>query len=177
MNHSITFPTYTTKTIQLILGVALLFAASQISIEIKPVPITLQTVAIMLIGLTYSPKLAFTTIASWIIGGVAGLPMFVHFNAGLAELLGPKGGYLVGFLVAGTLMAYLKQRVFYSNSYLYTALNCVVGSAIIYTFGVSWLAKFFGWSQAINLGLIPFIIPGIIKIFLLSAAIKLCKIK
>lgn len=164
-----------TKALQELLtilgGVVLLFASSQIDIPLKPVPITLHTVAVMLIGLTYSPKLAAQSLLLWLGLGAIGAPMFSGFHGGLPYMCGPTGGYLVGFLVSATLMAYLKEKLALNSVLSNTAL-CLVGTILVYSLGVLWLSSLIGFESALIHGVYPFILPGIIKIALLCTALK-----
>ena len=90
-------------------GVVLLFAASQIEIPLQPVPITLQTVAVMLIGLTYTPRRALESLLIWLGFAAAGFPVLTGFNGGFAYLTGSTFGYLLGFVMSAYVMATLKK--------------------------------------------------------------------
>ena len=80
-----------------VMGIGLMFLCSQYSIPIQPVPITLSMLGVLLIGLTYTPKQAAYTMGGWILLGAMGFPMFAGFKSGIPALLGPTGGYIVGF--------------------------------------------------------------------------------
>jgi biotin transport system substrate-specific component len=148
--------------IKVILGIAMLFASAQIIIPIKPVPITMQTIAVCLIALTYSTRLAFITILSYIIAGIMGIPMFHAFRSGLEAFAGYTGGYLFGFLIAVPLMSGIKQYL--PKNFLSITFICIIGHIAIYFFGVLWLATFIGLKQALYSGLIIYIPSGIVKI-------------
>jgi biotin transport system substrate-specific component len=163
----------TTRNKDLILaamGVALMFICAQASIPLRPVPITLQTLGVLLIGLTYTPRQAFYAMGSYILLGALGAPVFSNLHGGLEVLLSPRGGYIFGWLFAAVAMAYL-ARLWPAKAWWGFMLNSLVGSIIIYACGLPWLARFIGWQQAWMLGFVPFIIPGIFKAFLLSGAI------
>lgn len=155
-------------------GVILLFAASQIEIPLHPVPITLQTVAVMLIGLTYSPRRAVEALLLWIGLGVLGFPMFCGFSGGAHILVGPTAGYIVGFVIAAYFMAMLKEK-FSLSSWRTDVLLCLMGTVIIYAFGVLWLSQLIGFSNALGHGLLPFILPGIVKAGLLCTGLKILR--
>lgn len=155
-------------------GVVLLSLTAQISIPLQPVPITLQTFGVLLIGLTFERKAAIHSIASYLAIGALGAPVFAHFTGGLPYLLGPTGGYLFGFLLAVVMMSALKPYL-NSRSLLQLALNALTGTAIILASGVAWLAAFVGTEQAVTLGLMPFILPGLIKAGLLAVALRYLK--
>ncbi len=156
---------------QFLIGVGLLFACSQIQIPLKPVPITLQTVAIMLIGLTYKPRQAFEVIFAYLLLGATGVPVFSEFSGGYAYLLGPTGGYFVGFLVAAPLTAWIFSKITH-KTWGGIFASCIVGQAMIYIFGVAWLTKFIGFDAAIQSGVVPFILPGVFKTILLASIVK-----
>lgn len=159
------------NSVQVVLGVMLLFACSQIQIPLNPVPITLQTLAVMLIGLTYKPKQAFEAIFAYLLLGAAGVPVFSEFSAGYAYLFGPTGGYFAGFLVAAPLTAWIFTK-FAQKTWGAIFGSCAAGQALIYILGVSWLTKFIGFESAIKAGVLPFILPGIVKTFILASIIR-----
>lgn len=149
------------------LGVLALFAGSQLSIPIKPIPITFQTIVISLIGLTYSPHLAFFTVLAYISSGVLGLPMFIKFSSGLHHITGVTGGYLLGFLIAAPIMGIIKNKV--SRKFSGIMLSCLIGHSIIYILGICWLSTFIGLKEAIYSGFIIYIPTGLVKIVIFSA--------
>ena len=159
---------------QIVLGVSILFCCAQISIPIQPIPITFQTVGIMLIGLCYTRARAVKTVLSYLTLGLIGIPVFANFCSGPAVLLGPKGGYLIGFLLAVTAMSYARERIF-KETWLTMLCNCALGHAAIYLCGVSWLSFFVGAAQAVQLGFVPFILPGCIKAIILSFGVRSIK--
>ncbi len=155
-------------------GVILLFAASQIEIPLKPVPITLQTVAVMLIGLTYTPRRAVEAHLIWLGLAAVGLPVLSGFAGGLAYFGGPTLGYLVGFVLSVYVMAMLKEK--YSlNSWISDALLCLLGTVIVFSLGVAWLSQLIGFSNALMHGVVPFILPGLVKAGLLCTALQIIR--
>jgi biotin transport system substrate-specific component len=155
--------------LKIVLGVAILFCCSQISLPLKPVPITMQTVGVLLIGLFYERRQALMTMLSYITLGVAGLPVFTH---GTAYIIGgPTTGYLLGFLAASIAMPLFREWVKKETPWT-MFINCLLGTTFIYALGVAWLASLFGFEKAIQVGLVPFIIPGCIKAVLLSQAVR-----
>lgn len=156
-------------------GVFLLFLTTQIIIPLEPVPITLQTVGVLLIGLTFTRKIALQSVALYLALGLAGVPVFTHFSGGFYKLIGPTGGYLIGFFMAVICMTTLRQYLYNKNGF-YIALNCLFGTLIIFCFGIGWLTHLIGFEAAIKGGLMPFIIPGCIKIALLAVAVRYLKL-
>ncbi|MGL4859067.1 MAG: biotin transporter BioY, partial [Enterobacteriaceae bacterium] len=96
-------------------GVLLLFVMSQISIPLQPVPVTLQTVAVMLIGLTWQRAAAIKTVSVYLLLGAMGMPLFADFSAGYGVFMGPTGGYLAGFLLAVWVMTSAGSRLNYQR--------------------------------------------------------------
>lgn len=148
------------------LGVFALFAAAQIQIPIKPIPITLQTIVISIIGLSYSPRLSFVTLLSYLTLGALGAPMFIKYSGGLSYMSGMTAGYLLGFLIAAPTISYLKRS--FSDKFLGVMACCMIGHTIIYALGVTWLASFIGWEKALYSGFLIYIPSGIVKITLFS---------
>ncbi len=156
---------------QIALGTGLLACCSQLTINIQPVPITMQTVAVLLIGLFYSHKTAIKTVLTYLAMGAMGAPVFSNFGAGFAHFLLPKAGYLFGFLACVAVMTYFRERIG-RESFLTQAIACLLGSIALYACGISWLACFVGVSKAFYLGFVPFIIPGLIKGGIVAYATK-----
>ena len=153
-----------------VMGIGLMFLCSQYSIPIQPVPITLSMLGVLLIGLTYTPKQAAYTMGGWILLGAMGFPMFAGFKSGIPALLGPTGGYIVGFFFAPVTMACL-ARLLPTKAWWGFIINSLVGAIISYAFGLSWLAHLIGWSKAWQFGFVPFIMPDLLKAVCLSGAI------
>ncbi|MGX6960629.1 MAG: biotin transporter BioY [Rickettsia endosymbiont of Pentastiridius leporinus] len=165
------------QALEIALGVALLAICSQIVIPMKPIFISLQTVAVMFIGITYNRASGPLTILSYITLGAAGVPIFGEFSSGLGILVGPTAGYLAGFLIAVYVMASLRDKIFTSNKWLNQISLCLIGNAIITGLGWLWLSKFLGLKEAFYSGVLFFIIPGIIKSILLIGLINIVKPK
>lgn len=162
------------EVVQILIGVGLLACCSQISIPLKPVPITMQTVAVMLIGLFYSQKQAIRTVLSYLAVGAMGAPVFANFGGSIAHFLQPSAGFLFGFLACVAVMTAFKEKV--NKDTFFTQLAaCALGTVVVFACGISWLALFVGVSNAFWLGLVPFIIPGIIKSLIVAYATKRIK--
>jgi len=145
------------KAALVILGVALLTLSAKVQVPFWPVPMTLQTLVVLLIGASYGARLAGVTLGSYLAIGAAGLPVFAG-GAGIAYMAGPTGGYLCGFFIAAILLGYLSDRGVGRN--LPSALLLfVAGEIVIFAFGVGWLAMLIGLERAVAGGLVPFL-PG-----------------
>ncbi len=152
----------------LILGASWIIAFSaQISIIVpfSPVPITGQTLAVLLAGLILGKKLGTAAVAFYLAQGAAGLPIFAGGKSGLVVLLGPTGGYLFGFLAAAYIVGMLSE-LRYKRSLIQASTALVIGNVIIYFCGLAWLARFVGESQVLQLGLYPFLIGDLLKVVL-----------
>ncbi len=136
-----------------------LAALSQIAIG-YPVPTTLQTLGVMLIGLTFGLRMGGATLALYLFGGAIGLPFFAPFGAATS-------GYLAGFLVAALLIGFLADRGF-TRSWAGTFMALIAGESIIFTLGVAWLAFALNLTagEAIAAGFTPFVFVDLVKVAL-----------
>ncbi|MBP7190701.1 MAG: biotin transporter BioY [Rickettsiaceae bacterium] len=151
---------------KVVLAVLLLAASAQLSIPLNPVPITLQTCLVMVIGLTYSPMAAFLGTVTYVFLGSIGAPIFQNFTYGF---FGVTAGYKVGFIASATLTAYVRH--IFGDGKLKTVLYCMLGTAVIFVFGVAWLSTIIGFEAAIFEGGIKFIPTGLIKIGIVSSIV------
>lgn len=152
----------------LVLGTSWLIAVSaQISINLpfSPVPITAQTLIILLAGLVLGKNRGSAAVAAYLIQGPIGLPFFAGGKSGLSTLIGPTGGYLFGFLAAVYIIGMLSE-LRHERSIFQAAIAMVIGNSIIYIFGLVWLDCFVEESQALQLGLYPFLVGNVLKIAL-----------
>ncbi|MCE2993241.1 MAG: biotin transporter BioY [Alphaproteobacteria bacterium] len=150
-----------------IIGSLLLFVMGQIAIPLEPVPITLHTVAVMLIGMTYDKKSAVSSVISYILIGAMGAPVFHDFTSGIAILTGTSAGYLFGFIPAVYFMSSLRER--FRPSILRDIAAGTLGTIAIFICGISVLTLFVGFESAIIYGLLPFIISGAFKILMTAS--------
>ena len=141
-----------------------LAALSQVAVG-APVEMTLQTFGVLLIGLTFGARLAFASIAAYLIQGAMGLPVFSAGDGGLVYLFGPTGGYLFGFLFAATLIGFLADRGL-TRSWLGTIIALLAGTAVIYALGLPWLGSIFGYDKMLEYGFTPFVLGDTIKLVL-----------
>jgi biotin transport system substrate-specific component len=152
------------------LGAALLAISSKVQVPFWPVPMTLQTAVVLLIGASYGARMAGATLISYLAAGAVGLPVFAS-GAGLAYMAGPTGGYLAGFFLAAVVMGWLSDKG-YGRS-IFGALGLMlVGQALIFGFGVAWLSALFGVGKAVAGGLTPFIPAEALKTALAAALLS-----
>ncbi|WP_340819624.1 biotin transporter BioY [Methanolobus sp. WCC4] len=142
----------------------------KIPVPISPVPITLQTFFILLAGAMLGARWGTISVIVYLLLGIAGLPVFSGGSSGLGMFFGPTGGYLIGFAVGALVIGYLCDRYGREKIHM-NALFMFAGLAVIYLLGILQLMNVasLGLSEALALGLIPFIPGSILK--LLAAAI------
>lgn len=148
------------------IGNILLIIATKISIPLFPVPVTMQTLGVLFISMIYGWRLGGLTLSVYLIEGLMGLPVF----AGVLQ--GPTAGYLLGFLLAGLLTGFVSERG-WGRSKIGVFILGVLGSIVIYSCGVAILSRFVGFTQAIALGVIPFLAIDAVKVLLLTIIVPL----
>ena len=145
-------------------GSVLITLCTQISLPLFPVPMTLQTFAVFLIGLTYGWRLGGITVALYLLEGALGLPVFSGGKGGMIVFMGPTAGYLVGFLLAATACGWFAERGF-DRSYFKLLVALLVGNVLLYAPGLLWLGTLIGWDKPVlEYGLYPFIGGDLLKI-------------
>ena len=150
----------------LVAGFSLVIALSaQVAIPLPftPVPVTLQTLAVLLAGCLLGSGRGALAVIAYIGEGAAGLPVFSGGRAGVAHLLGPTGGYLLGFVAAAYLVGLLAERGAL-RSWPGTLLALVLGNVVLYIPGIVWLGAFTGMDTAVTFGLLPFLAGDVLKI-------------
>jgi biotin transport system substrate-specific component len=152
-----------------LIGSAVLWASAKIQVPFYPVPMTLQTLAVLGLGMAYGWRLAFATLLLYLAQGVFGLPVFAgtpEKGIGLAYIMGPTGGYLLGFLLAATLCGWLAERG-WDRNVATTALAMLLGNIVIYVPGLLWLGALVGWDKPVlEWGLTPFLAGDATKLVL-----------
>ncbi|MEA3311680.1 MAG: biotin transporter BioY [candidate division WOR-3 bacterium] len=140
-----------------------LAARVYIPLQFTPVPITGQTLMVLLAGTLLGSKRGAASVITYLGLGVAGIPLFAGGGVGFARLFGPTGGYLIGFVAAAYVTGYLAERG-WDRRIFTAALAMLAGSVIIYIFGLPRLAVFTGWDRVLALGLYPFIAGDMVKL-------------
>ena len=147
-----------------IIGSFLLAISSKVQIPITPVPVTLQTLVLLVMSMFLGWRGAVGATSLYLFQGAIGLPVFAH-GGGFVILFGPTGGYLFGFLIASLVVGYLAEKG-WDKSVVLTFTSMTIGTLIIYLFGVIWLSYLKDLNTALVFGLLPFITPDILKICL-----------
>ena len=155
-----------------IFGSILLTISAKIKIPFYPVPMTMQTFVVLLLGVTFGYRIAIAAVGLYLLEGIFGLPVFSNSpekGIGIVYFTGPTMGYLIGFLLASFFAGYLN---FKTNIFL-IFLKLIFSVSFIYIFGVIWLGTLIGWDKPIiKLGVTPFLLAELFKILLLTFLTK-----
>ncbi len=157
-------------------GTALLTLSAKISVPFFPVPMTFQSLVVLLIGAAFGPRLAAATLVAYLAEGAAGLPVFAgtpEKGIGLAYMVGPTGGFLLGFLIAATLVGWL-TALGAARDIWTSALAVLAGTIAIYIPGLLWLGAVVGWDKPVlEWGLYPFLYGDVLKLVIAALALPL----
>ena len=155
-----------------LIGTIFLAISSKIKIPFYPVPMTMQTLVILIIGISFGWKLGIVTVSLYLFEGIIGLPVFSgtpEKGIGLVYFTGPTMGYLIGFLSA----SYLASKVNNEDSFLLVFSKLIIATSTIYILGLIWLGTLIGWDKPIiALGAKPFLLAEIFKVALLALITK-----
>lgn len=150
-----------------LLGSWLLAASAQVSVPMWPVPATLQSMVVLLLGALGGPAMGLAAVGAYLAQGAAGLPFFAAGTAGPAVLVGPTAGYLAGFLLAAWVAGFARGLGWWRQGAVLLAAHLV-----LFVPGVAWLAGFTGWARAVEIGFLVFVPGTILKT---AAALALVK--
>jgi biotin transport system substrate-specific component len=152
-----------------VIGSLLLTISAKIQVPFWPVPMTMQTFVVLVLGVAYGWRLAGATVLLYLAQGALGLPVFAG-GGGIAYMAGPTGGYLAGFLLAAVAVGWLAERG-WARSAPSTLAAMLIGTAIIFGCGIAWLSTLIGLPQAVSAGLVPFLLSEAVKIALATALV------
>ena len=154
------------------IGSIILTVSAKIKIPFYPVPMTMQTFIVLLLGISFGYKIALATVSLYLLEGILGLPVFSNSperGVGLAYFTGPTMGYLIGFLSACFLASLVKN----DDNYFLIFFKLIFSVSTIYILGILWLGTLLGWDKPIlKLGVLPFLIAEIFKMCLLTLIAK-----
>ena len=156
------------KKISIVLfGTLLLTISAKIKVPFYPVPMTMQTFVVVLIGITLGWKLGLATVFAYLFEGAIGLPVFAgtpEKGIGISYMVGPTGGYLVGFLSSVFIAGFVNLNKNIIIKFFLISLSVLA----IYITGVPWLAYLAGWEVAYIWGIKNFVLAEIFKISILA---------
>ena len=154
------------------LGTIVLTISAKIKIPFYPVPMTMQTLVVLFLGLAFGYKIGLATVGVYLLEGIIGIPVFSNSpekGVGLVYFTGPTMGYLIGFLSAVFFSGYLN---FKKNIFI-VFIKLIFSVSTIYLFGALWLGTLIGWDKPIlKLGVTPFLLAELFKICLLTILAK-----
>jgi biotin transport system substrate-specific component len=156
-----------------VLGTVFLALSSYVEVPMVPVPVTMQTFAVALIGALYGWRLGGITITVWLIQGALGLPVLAGGAAGAHHFIGPTGGYLFAFPVAGMIMGWLAGRGWTGQRVGMAFVGMLISNVLCLVLGALWLAALIGVEQAVMAGVAPFLVGAVLKSALGAMVLKL----
>ena len=155
-----------------LIGSIILAVSSKIKIPFYPVPMTMQTFVVLMIGIVFGWKLGLATVSLYLFEGIIGLPVFSgtpEKGLGLVYFTGPTMGYLLGFLVA----VYISGKFNYDSNIIKNFFKLLLATSFIYILGMTWLGNLIGWDKPIfQLGAQPFLLAELFKILIVTFAIS-----
>ena len=162
--------------IGVLLGSLLIAMLAQISIHIpfSPVPITGQTIGVLLVGGILGSRKGLLSVIAYISEGSLGLPVYAKMSAGFPVLFGPTGGYILSFIPAVLIIGYLSEKNF-TKKIITSFVSCISVTLLILGLGTLFLSLFFGLKESFIMGFYPFIYVGIVKSFISATLITTYK--
>lgn len=162
------------KTAAVLLGTLVLAASSHVSIPLQPVPVSMQTFAVGLIGALYGWRLGAVTVLLWLGQALLGAPVLAEGKSGLAPFMGATAGYLAAFPVLAIVTGWLAERGWNGERPLLAFAAMMGGQALCLAMGAAWLAVWLGgdWEKAVVLGVTPFLLGSVLKAILAAALLK-----
>ncbi|WP_112663186.1 biotin transporter BioY [Microvirga flavescens] len=157
-----------------VVGSALLTLSAKVQVPFYPVPMTMQTLVVLVIGATYGSRLGVATVALYLAQGAAGLPVFANtppLPAGLGYFAGPTGGFLLGFLASALVMGVMAEKG-WDRSLARVIVMMTIGHAVIFAFGLGWLSMWMPVLKAWAVGAAPFIAATVVKTALAVALMQ-----
>jgi|UPI0004B3EB11 biotin transport system substrate-specific component len=158
----------------MVVGTALLTISAKVQVPLPYVPMTLQTLVVLLIGASYGWRLGGATVALYLAEGAMGMPVFANtppMAAGIGYLMGPTGGFLFGFLAAAVVMGFMAERG-WDRSLLRVIVMMTIGHAVIFAFGLAQLSLVMPFAKAWTVGAAPFVAATLVKTALAVALMQ-----
>lgn len=155
-------------------GSLVLWLSAKINVPFYPVPMTMQTFAVLVIGAAFGWKLGAATVLLYLAEGAAGFPVFAGTPArgiGLAYMFGPTGGYLIGFVAGAALVGWLCENG-WGRGFGWLTAGMFIGHVVIFAYGLAWLASQIGFEKAWATGVAPFYLATLFKTLLAAACMR-----
>ena len=163
-----------TKAMLVVLGTILLTISAKIRVPFYPVPMTMQVFVVLALGLVLGFRLALATVLLYLAEGAAYLPVFAgtpERGLGLPYMIGPTGGYLLGYIFAASAVGVLADRG-WSRHWAKAVVACLIGLILIYVPGIVWLGTVIGWDKPVlELGFTPFILGDLLKVLIAALGV------
>ena len=154
------------------LGSIFLTISSKIKIPFYPVPMTMQTFVVLLLGISLGPKFGTMSVILYLAEGILGIPVFSNSpekGSGIIYFTGPTMGYLIGFIFA----SFLAGKIDYKSNIIIIFIKLILVVSVIYILGMAWLGFLLGWDKPIfDIGAKPFLLAEVTKILLLAVITK-----
>ena len=154
-------------------GTVALSASSYISIPFWPVPVTMQTFAVLMVGALYGWRLGGITVLAWLLEAALGMPVLAGGKGGIAPFIGPTAGYLFAFPVGAMLMGWLAARGWNGAHPLRAFWAMLLSTTLIVLLGGAWLSALIGTAKGWQLGVLPFLIGDVLKSAMGAATLAL----
>ena len=166
----------TRDVLMVLVGSAVIALSAQLALPIRPVPVTMQPVAILLVGAALGSKRGAFAAVLYLLEGLGGLPVFANASFGPGVFLGPTAGYLFAFPAAAFVAGWVSERA-WGRSVSLTIVGMTLALATIHLGGWSWLATVWGLgaSKAFALGVAPFLLGDLIKVAIAATALPLAQ--
>jgi biotin transport system substrate-specific component len=167
------------KAMVVVFGSSLLWASAKVQLPLWPVPVTMQTYAVLLLGPLLGWRLGAAAVLTYLAEGAIGLPVFaahVGNGLGLEYLYGPTGGYLAGYVAAVVLVGALAEHG-WDRSIPARCVSLLAGELVILTLGCGWLAIKIGWGKALVLGVFPFLFGDALKLVMAVGTLSVLKLR
>ncbi len=153
-------------------GVLFIGLGARVEVPMVPVPMSLQTYAVVVVGALAGWRLGAALVSLYLVAGAAGAPLFAGGSTGVEHLVGSTAGYLVGFVVAAALVGWLAEKGWTDRGLLRSSLAMLLGHVVTLSLGTVWLATRIGASPAIEHGLLPFLIGAAAKSILAALTVE-----
>lgn len=157
----------------IVIGTLFLALSSYVEVPMYPVPMTMQTFAVALVGALYGWRLGGITIVAWLIQGAAGIPVLAGGAAGAHHFIGPTAGYLFAFAAMGMLTGWLAERGWNGSRVVLAFFSMLLANLLCLALGAAWLATLIGVEQAIVHGVTPFLIGAVLKSVLGAVTLRM----